>query len=514
MEHESSYYQRLEITRTEEKPISEDHPQYKELRENVLKNTPKHPYWGELDLEFYTYRVDSLRRNQKAGKDVVEFWTSEVEEHKNKIRAIFSNLVAIYDVALQIADEKRIDFINQELVDMFSGDPTSKNLSDYLGLTPNQLTADGIRTALKDWSIPFEFLIDALKRHHKHIQERERAAEIFLEKVKANVIVALEKANKEGWLAVVIEKIKKRFNHAHTMVMDRLNDPFSTTVAHHETTGVIGVYSEQLIDIEPKTLQKNMMHELLHDASGNALKHILSSLTVESQESGDWKNSVELVVSNKSGVSRKTLEGVRFVWLNEAITEWLTLRLSRFSNNKPDSFSNYKGSSSYTDERKELDRLFALGLEENIVLRAFFEDAQVGDGNDQPPYFTKLLERINQLEGNQHAFHRLDNKFRLDSWIQKTGIYLRDITDGVDDERDLPEDSVVCTMEVRMGEGEEAFASRRRIRIYPTKSIIPKQEFKRIKTRLDTMMRENKDVHVSFGQAREVKDGKWVVLET
>ena len=151
----------------------------------------------------------------------------------------------------------------------------------------------------------------------------------------------------------------------------------------------------------------------------------------------------------------------RYEWFNEAVTEWLALRLSRFNNGQNDSFSSFKGSTKYTKERRWLDDLFLLGLEEEFVIRALFENIDQDDDAslEKSEFFVKLKQRVGELKRDPEAFERLDNQFKLESFTRLLPWPVQEKDHGLNYNTSLPNGTRVFDLSLRFG-SEKSTASR------------------------------------------------------
>lgn len=278
--------------------------------------------------------------------------------------------------------------------------------SDFSGFTP-------LEFALKivDGTISNQLLYYMAKKHLEHLSQQERLLEEIVEETKNEFKLAVESAVEQGFLPAAAAQALARLDNVSVKMEDRLMNIWSGKLGESATLGRITVSNEQLQSKLIPRLKKTLFHEFLHEIAGR-------SISVYSQERiiNGMRRQVNRVIYRKNGVQLMIADPNRSLrdwhtpneWLNEAITEWLALTLSGY--NLDDQESAYGGSNSYPEERKELDRLFSLGLEPEVVVKAYFENIT----SDQPAkeraeHFACLIQRINELDG-KFAFNRLENQ--------------------------------------------------------------------------------------------------------
>jgi hypothetical protein len=225
------------------------------------------------------------------------------------------------------------------------------------------------------------------KRHLENIKRQKTELERITQETKIEFKKSVENAVKNGWLPKsIIEKLS-RIDSVTVGLNDVFLDLKTTTEATMDGHGRMFVNNDLLQEKILPRLKQTLFHEFLHELAGK-------SITIFT----DSKYDLATISNRKSGVSifNSSREYRPNRWLNEAITEWLALELSGYKNLK----KGYKGSESYTVER----------LEKNLVVEAYFENFS----SDQPKerrevYFTKLIQRINQIEGPK-GFTKLENQ--------------------------------------------------------------------------------------------------------
>jgi tetratricopeptide (TPR) repeat protein len=184
--------------------------------------------------------------------------------------------------------------------------------------------------------------------------------------------------------------------------------------------------------IEREFVEHVIFHEILHTLSGTSTQ-----------------KDTRGFMYRKIGTAIKASKAIRFSWLNEAITEWMALRLSGYRAN-----GTYKGSESYIEERKTLQRFLDAGLPEELLVQAYFENIITGDPNATGQYFKKLVAFINEKEGSG-AFNRIENEFTLQNVISKLNVpmYWTAVLEKEFKRKDVPEDEGVRVYNIRLDIG-------------------------------------------------------------
>gem|GEM_PF-6717096 len=391
-----------------------------------------------------------MGENQNEIQQDDELTDKERDDRDKDLRHSFTKLALnlAYEVGQPDFDKSIQRHIFTEVRSMFSVPEIQDELQKHFGGDLSQFSPMKLCSKINDGSISGELLYAAAKRHAERMEkQREQLEEIGIQ-VKKEFKEAVIAAVARGALPKSAEESLPRVDSVRFGLIDRLLSPNSTTAGTHNASGKITASSEQLQPEVLETLKSTFFHELLHEISG-------VSITVPVNKGGGFSERKSgLVLSPSSGGSHKPN-----VWLNEAVTESINLELLPISNDKEE--GAYNGSLAYVDERKELDRLYGLGLEKELVTNAYFENFS----SDQPKekrgeHYAKLLKRINELEGKfGHA--RLENKFIIDQIktdMQDEGVYLREseFTGS-----GLPEGTKTFSVSISVGGRNEAIVTKK-----------------------------------------------------
>lgn len=311
-------------------------------------------------------------------------------------------------------DTSKGKFLESELADMFYAEEWDEELRGYFGEELEKFTPLNIYIKVISHELPPDFLYRVAKRHTEQMAKRVARAERLVEEYKQEFLQAVRNGVEQGWLPVDLNRAARRLELVKGRIIDQISRPRSATLGNHSNDGVIGLSSIQFTQEKKDRLRKTIFHEFTHEIAGKS---------IQIQEVKDGDRVVDARVHDrKQGVSFAPYDSFdhRYTWLNEAITEWLAVRLSGYDGDQDD-FS-FQGSYSYAAERVELDRLFRSGLEESVALQAYFEDIdKTIPVQEQGKHFAHLLKQVNAVEGDPLAFHRLENQ----SVLNNVSHYLR-----------------------------------------------------------------------------------------
>lgn len=350
----------------------------------------------------------------------------------------------------------RAPFLRREVAAMFLAPEVREETRQQFGGDLQGFTLQVLLRRLEDprSPLPSEFLSRVVRAHQERMKARQERAERILEEVKAEFLQAVEREVKRGDFPIDTETVRARLSAVGPSLRDRLLEPFSRSMGSHGHDGVVSFYSDGLEDGQRASLRETIFHELTHEIAGKSLQLVPETdADVPTLRPYERKAGVQMSSDSRMELVR------RFTWLNEAITEWCALRLAGSKTQEtpsPDAAPSaaYKGSSAYVDERKELDRLFALGLPEKLVLEAYFENIR----SDQPANqrglaFAALLRKIRDLEKDPKAFARLDHRFALaeaSAFLGGQGVYGTDRF-GAEREARLPPGTRLYPINVSIG---------------------------------------------------------------
>lgn len=351
----------------------------------------------------------NILKKIEGNSDIIEEYT---KEKGKRLRESFDRLfhdITIAFIGIEEGDWHR--FVIEQIKKMFDGLEDGNRFDDYF---PNGLSSDSAKNFLFkiiDGSIYDETLLALAKKHLEDIHEQEKQLSVIFEETRSEFENKIKDAVSKGELPEEALHALGRLDSVVINISDRLTSINSRTLGTMGHDGSMTASNEQLQTGLIPGLKKTICHELFHEISGK-------SVTVRSKtiENG---NLIRSTFYRKSGVRLFSPDQVHTpnVWLNEAITEWLALRISGYREDNTN--YAYKGSVSYVDERKELDRLFEAGLEESVVTEAYFENFSSNQPKEtRGPKFARLVQRINELEGPL-GFGRIENTHILNNiWTQ------------------------------------------------------------------------------------------------
>lgn len=347
--------------------------------------------------------------------------------------------------------EDRKEFVFSEIGRMLSAPEIQDELRRNFGDDLSALPFIKLYRAIEEDKLSDECLYAMVKRHVEDIRAQERKLQEIVAETKDKFRTAVTEAVSRGVLPETAAASLRRIDEAEVFLSDRLLSVRSSRIGDSHDSGAIDVSNEQLQDRLLPRMKKSLYHEFLHELSGK-------SITVLT-EANEGPHTSRYAFSRKNGVSlgnpQSQSEYSPNTWLNEAITEWLTLKLSGYAGDT-DAFA-YQGSMSYPIERKELDRLFAAGLEEEVVVNAYFENLTSDQlKGEKGKHFAKLVHRINELEGPA-GFTRLEHAHimnDIEASLLSNGVS-RVVPGAVHDDA-LPPEAKVYTITVRVGTSDQA----------------------------------------------------------
>lgn len=313
---------------------------------------------------------------------------------------------------IRYANSERTDFITGKIREMFSipeVEPELRSIlgADYDGLV--QLTSDykpllTLHVALQSGAIPDTVLYTIAKRHSERMTEREKQLAEFVAQTKREFAEAIHAAVQSDRLPKPAEMALGRLDSMRVRLYDQLLSPLSGRLGSNDSLGTINVSDTQFRPHLMPRLRKTLFHEFLHEISG-------TSVTVVTDEDPRWSTPSHIPRIRKTGVSVTSKDRAPVspnTWLNEAITESLALELSGYVADE-ETAGAYKGSASYGEERRELDRILALGVDRSVLTDAYFENFTSEPDVRRGEHFTRMVREINRVEG-PFGFNRLENE--------------------------------------------------------------------------------------------------------
>ncbi|MBI2411391.1 MAG: hypothetical protein HYV32_05875 [Candidatus Kerfeldbacteria bacterium] len=388
--------------------------------------------------------TESIQSRISHNTKLIEQLKKEMSEF---IRAPFLRMVQNLE-QLFIYDkfERARGFVMSEIQQMFGASGIRAELQKHFGNDFSQFTASNLYGKIADGSISDDLLFAVAKQHSEHVQQQEEQLEQFVQQTKQEFKQAVKEAVTNGWLPQEAENALSRIDDVTVCLQDKMEDILSSKLGDHSDTGKITVSNEQL---QPKLLtrlRKTIFHELLHEIAGK-------SINIYTKQDNPL-SSVHDLLSRKSGVVVKKYDSweMKFNWLNEAITEWLAVRLSGYDDDQQE--NAYKGSTSYVDERKELDRLFDNGLLEQVVTSAYFENVNTNiPSEERNQHFIQLIDQVNAIEGRS-GFMKLEHEFIMRD-VERT-LYGRYLICNADTARSISADYNQFEINVQVGRGKDS----------------------------------------------------------
>lgn len=279
----------------------------------------------------------------------------------------------------------------QEFLDESFSDP------DLAGQLSNFFSRNVSLTTFNFNHIPDKLFLAMVLRHSDfHVKKVEEFVKKE-SKLRASFLKRLQELVQDGALDVdfhtVVNKINKYVIHLQdVLTQDKRVDG---QIEDEKDT----VHLSTLLD--PETELETYIHEMMHVASGNT-SVFQSGFMIKQVNPDGLLQTKGIIKRDRIGVCFMEGKIQRLYWLNEAVTEDLTLLfLTKF---KDDKFS-------YPEEAKLFEFLAKSGknvLPKKLFYDAYFEDTTRGEMKDSPK-FRRLMEAVDESYGKKDFLIRLDD---------------------------------------------------------------------------------------------------------
>lgn len=250
--------------------------------------------------------------------------------------------------------------------------------------------------------MPYGLVINFLERHENKITKKQEQILKKLEIFKKKIVELLREKSGKGILPIPDDVLMERLESLKIETLDdlsaKLSERWGDYVASTHTIRVsTGVPEEDLEDI--------YVHEIMHAISGQIEER---EATDESSFLG--RNILKSGVRCHEKIDSSSGESIdagspSFSWLNEALTEQLTIDLLEL-----------KDSSHYIEERALLKKLLSIGISIEMFKGAYFENYKDrGQGQHRLPKTKELFSFINNNFGGGFLV-------KLDLYITRVGV--------------------------------------------------------------------------------------------
>lgn len=397
---------------------------------------------GDKDNEKAQILSSRIEANTKFAEEMIE---KRGEFLRGSFKELMKNALILM---MQEGYDSRKKYILEEFNKLFNISEIQKEFKNNFGNNFSEATAANFWIKFEKGLISDEFLYAMAKRHEEDIKEQKMQLDKIVGETKVDFKTAVLEAVKKGFLPEITKEVLPRIDSVAVDLSDRFNSIQLSTMGSNDKFGIISVSNEQLQENLIPRLKKILYHEFLHELSGK-------SIVVETRID-DSPNQVNHFFHEKSGVAlnKPDLEYSPNRWINEAITEWLAIKLSGYNGNTLE--NSYNGSNSYVIERQELDRLFSLGLEESSVTNAYFENFlsdQLNENKGQ--YFVELIKKINDIEG-EAGFIRLENKHIMhEVEFEMYNKYVHPVEDNFVKKEDSSDETKIFNITISIGTTEQ-----------------------------------------------------------
>lgn len=274
----------------------------------------------------------------------------------------------------------------------FRFDDLKSEAAGALGVDAEALSVDQAAQGFRDKRIGLELFYRLLKKHIELFYEKVERVTPLVEKFKGEFLAAMAAAIEKGGLPLTEDQLRERLGRDKISFTETLDMP---DLGRH-----IGGYSYISVDLSEKRLKHSVFHEQTHAAAG----HSIDPSTGRSPEGRQEQKSGLAVVMQ---LSDQEPMRARFEWLNEAVTERVTLQLLEQGGESLDE-------GIYGPERNVLNSLIEGGVSEELFLRAYFDGHETGLGRmSELPSWAALISRMEEVGRAKGAtIIELSNLFR------------------------------------------------------------------------------------------------------
>ncbi len=349
--------------------ISDRSEEYREIRERMRETVP------DGAMIFGEAAIDDIDINRQIVKDIENDLLEETsEEKKEKLldhKIFFEGCCKkrLSELKADIEDRSAINAI--PFFETISTSPhIEKLVKDELPWIKEMSKYDEVTlfvcTINKDIS---DQLFEEMVRVYVNFWEKKQ--EEFHEKAPYMLAEFKEKtlqAIKENKLPITQELLEERMEDTRIYLADAMSIGDCTNGDYSVKEGVVRVAYRDNEEAQKKTV----FHEMLHALSGRTVRLQGGDLDHQRNGLGFW------VYNSKGNKS-----GKQFRWLNEAVTEEITIELSEI---EPED-------AAYPRERKYLQELYNQGVSKQLVYEAYFENYDA-DSQEKVPKWKELVHHI------------------------------------------------------------------------------------------------------------------------
>lgn len=387
--------------------------EYKNYRAAERKRTQhENEPWGKKELGYVDQYVSA--QVSPEAQDVKErFLTQEINNQFGSDSMIHFVLVRDFESNDELLIEARLNFFREAFTDL-----SVASRLEEAGVTNRDLRSSVLIDKLKNGSINADLLMDITR---VHTAEFERKKELLKEEIPRHLNDFSQKVFEgidAGWLPLEKEFVVERLKSLQIEVFD----PMKTLSQGDHTEGLLRV-SAAMVDKNELFLKHVVFHEAMHALSGTSVitykekdgKQIFAEQKVGLRLLAIGPNFEKPMPFKKD--SQKKTQDIYFTWLNEAVTERLTLKL--LGDNIPEEFEEI--TEDYQIERFKLEQLIRAGVSEELILRAYFENYGLADAEDRSkrglPAWRQLSVKLTEVGGKltknglkMSDFARLDKR--------------------------------------------------------------------------------------------------------
>lgn len=349
------------------KHINESSEQYQTFL-NERKNKPgnEKSAFGKDQIDY----IDNIRRRIAIRK-------SEEDSEENR-KSIAQQQEEIIDTLSFLQEKLARKFISESnltgffafLKEMAQDEKISKKFTENISSESGLELIIGTHLIKK--TIPAEFFEEMIRAHIDLFERKQEEFQNRLPEIISSFKDKVQTFIQNGHLPITSELLDSRISEMTISLIDSLEGNERVVGNHNSDTGVLGIRTDEFLTKEQQ--EKVVFHEGIHALSGRT---ILMDDNKQVMPPNIQHQRIGLVFKTK-----KTPQ--KFRWLNEAVTESITMDL------KGDSEGEYK------DERIALQNLYEKGISKELIYKAYFEN-YITNGEEHIPAWKNFVCKLDEL---------------------------------------------------------------------------------------------------------------------
>ncbi len=339
--------------------------------EDVAKSVESKRADRELYDEFHVYSVENI---SAALDSLDEARLEEGLSAELRVKALNGRLKNAYASFIQSSTFE----VKKSLI---------RDLSQDSALLDEMLDKSLVVSDVDD--IPPEMIAKILRLR---LVSNERREKILNEKL-GEMLGEVKKQIIEGIKQGIVKRTEEEVDKIISSFSFKTFDPFfighTAYALHNASIRVI----ELATDVNVEQAPHFILHEIMHSLSG---------ITILG-EKNPIDDKVDTITNQRVGLmffgfdhESGKLNGRKLDWINEAVTEEITMNLSGKSVNV------------YSVERRKLKKLYELGVDREIIYNAYFEDYNPDDP-ERVPHWKKFVAELKKIFPDMSVLQALEH---------------------------------------------------------------------------------------------------------